>query len=163
MFSFSGTDGEPFTFYPVFPCSEIHSKTFPLLPCAIAVGGLKQSWLVWPPPIGASSRNIEYGQPEAPPNTLVRRLSNGSHSESGAFSRGAQTATNTQTLLRSLYCASDFWGLSVWMMAMMMGAIRSSRIVVAAAFDRCEGKLALSLPFDAKDPSVFNSCCCSAF
>lgn len=55
MFSFSGADGEPFTFYPVFPCSEIHSKTFPLLPCAIAVGGLKQSRLVWPPPIGASS------------------------------------------------------------------------------------------------------------
>lgn len=26
MFSFSGADGEPFTFYPVFPCNEIHSE-----------------------------------------------------------------------------------------------------------------------------------------
>lgn len=156
--------GNPSLFILFFRAVKFTPKTFPSLPCAIAVGGLKQSWLVWPPPIGASSRTIEYGQPEAPPNALVRRLSNGSHSESGAFSRGAQTATNTQTLLRSLYCASDFWGLSVWMMAMMMGAIRSARIVaVAAAFDRCEGKLALSPPLDTRDPSVFNSCCCSAF
>lgn len=54
----------------------------------------------------------------------ARRLSNASHSESGAFSRGAQIATNTQTLLRSLLLTSS---LRVWMAMMMMGAIRSAR------------------------------------
>lgn len=51
--------GSLILFYPVFPCSEIHSRCVSVAAIAIAVGGLKQSRLVWPPPIGASL--IEYG------------------------------------------------------------------------------------------------------
>lgn len=106
---------------------------------AIAVGGLKQSRLVWPPPIGASL--IEYGQQHH--LTLV-------DCQMLAIRKVERflVATNTQTLLRSLLLTS---GRSVWMM--MMGAIRSAR-PSSPSTDVRENPLFLCY----QEP-VFNSCC----
>lgn len=106
---------------------------------AIAVGGLKQSRLVWPPPIGASL--IEYGQQHH--LTLV-------DCQMLAIRKVERFlgATNTQTLLRSLLLTS---GRSVWMM--MMGAIRSAR-PSSPSTDVRENPLFLC----CQEP-VFNNCC----
>lgn len=118
MFSFSSAERVPMgipILFILFSLAVKFTQDVSVAAVAIAVGSVKQSRLVWPPPIGASL--IDYGQQHH--RTLVDCQMVAIRK--GAFSREAQTAPNTQTLLRSLLLIS---GLSVWM---MMGAIRSAQ------------------------------------
>lgn len=133
MFSFffgcgEASNGEPYTLYPVFPCSEIHSRRVRCCCCyrcwrfeAVQVS------------LAATDRGfIDRVWPAAPPN--ARRLSNVSHSESGAFSRGNKYTDSSSVT------TADFWPERV---DDDDGSDQERTTVVAV--DRCEGKSALSL------------------